>query len=323
MKRLLLCALLLSGCGKSTAAGVHVDATPQTQTVGGHTLVKFDGGATPAVAHTANGWVAVYAGVNLGDRQLYVTHSADGKAWDKPKKLGASAYTDQFPCLVADGQGQLHLYFASNRDGDDFQLFHATYANGAFGEPTAIADSTGASDCAVAWDGSRFVLAAETLGVGMRLETSPDGLSFTGDEIVVDQGFEPALASLGNGKLLLAYTHDGGVYAKTGQPGKWSAEITAATDSARLSEPALAFANGRGLLVFGDRAGSQHLGTRRFDAAGSFKDGGYVLPDAGGEGRSPGLAVGDHGDLGLIWGMKYSNGQQGVIFSDLADALAE
>lgn len=322
MKRaVLLLALVATGCGK-TAAGVKVEAAPQIATVGGHTLVKFgfgaEGGVTPAVARTADGWVAVYAGSNLGDRQLYLTRSPDGKAWDKPKKLGASGYTDQFPCLVADGQGTLHLYFASNREGEDFQLYHATYANGGFGEATVIADTLGASDCAVAWDGSRFVLASETMGLGMRLETSTDGAAFKGDEVVVDEGFEPALAALDGGKLLLAYTHDGGVYAKVGKPGAWSAEVEAATATGRLSEPAVAFANGQGTLVFGDRTGAQHLSGRRFDAAGTISTTPYVLPDGGGEGKSPALAVGDHGSLGLIWGMKY-NGQQGVVFTTLAN----
>jgi hypothetical protein len=271
------------------------------------------------VAHTADGWVAVYAGVNLGDRHLYASHSADGKAWDRPKKLDGADYTDQFPCLVNDGGGQLHLFFASNRDGDDFRLYHATYAAGGFSQAAAIADTTGASDCAVAWDGSRFVLAAETLGVGMRLVTSPDGTAFTGDEILVDQGFEPAITALEGGKLLVAYTHDGGVFAKTGKPGAWSAESEAASSTGRLTEPALAYANGKGLLVFGEKAGTQHLSARRFDATGKFESVPYVLPDAGGEGRSPGLAVGDHADLGLIWGMKYSNGQQGVVFTTLAN----
>ncbi|MDB5099253.1 MAG: hypothetical protein JWM80_3674 [Cyanobacteria bacterium RYN_339] len=322
MKRLILgVALLSAGCGKANV-GVKVEATPQTQVVGGRTLVKFgfgaEGGVAPAVAHTTTGWVAAYAGSNLGDRQLYITHSADGKAWDKPKKLGVSGYTDQFPCFAADGAGALHLFFASNREGDDFSLYQATYANGTFGAATAIADTLGAADCAVAWDGKRFVLAAETLGVGMTLKTSADGATFTGEEILVDQGFEPAITALADGKLLVAYMHDGGIYAKTGKPGAWGAEVEAATSVGRLQEPALAFANGKGLLVFGEKNGSQQISARRFDAAGKFESTAYVQPDAGGDARSPGLAVGDHGDYGLIWGMKYSTGQQGIVFSVMA-----
>jgi hypothetical protein len=322
MKRVMLClALAASGCGKTPGVAKIDGSAPQATVVAGHSFVKFgfgaEGGSAPAVAHTANGWVAAYAGANLGDRQLYVTRSADGKSWDKPKKLGASGYTDQFPCLVTDGQGTLHLYFASNRDGDDFSLYHATYANGGFGTPVAIANTLGASDCAVAWDGSRFVLAAETLGVGMELKTSADGASFAGTEILVDQGFEPAMAALPGGKLLVAYSHDGGIYAKTGKPGAWGKEVAAATSAGRLSEPALAFANGTGLLIFGERDGSQQLVGHRFDAAGTIEKADYVVPDAGGDTRSPGLAAGDHGDFGLVSGMKYSNGQQGVIFSVL------
>lgn len=322
MKRVIfILALLSSGCGKLIPTST-VASVPQAAVVDGHTLVKFgfgaEGGATPAVAHTADGWVAVYAGSRLGDRQLYSAHSSDGTHWDKPKKLGQSGLTDQYPCLTTDNAGNLHLFFASNRDGDDFQLYHAQYSAGTFRDATAIANTSGASDCAVSYCNGQFVLAAETMGVGLQIKTSPDGESFTGDELLTEQGFEPAITALSGDQLMVAYTRSGRLYASTGKPGKWNAETLVTKSSTKLQEPTLAMQGTHGLLAWAERGASPKISARRFDASGKFESVPYTLPSVPGESRSPGLCVGEDGEFGLIWGMKDNNGQQGIIFSVLA-----
>jgi hypothetical protein len=59
------------------------------------------------------------------------------------------------------------------------------------------------------------------------------------------------------------------------------------------------------------------LEARHFDASGKVSPEPVMLPGEGGEARSPALCAGLDGSTGLIWGMKYSNGQQGIVFSIL------
>lgn len=316
-------AMALSGCGKGLGLTKGAPGVPQAQVVDGHTLVTFgvgaEGGEEPALAHTADGWVAAYAGTNSGDRHLYTTTSTDGQHWNAAKPLGSSDFSDQWPCFVNDGAGNLHLYFASNRTGDAFSVYHSRYTGGSWSAPEIVANTTGASDLAVAYANGKFVLAEETMGTGLVVSTSNDGSQFTGAATVVEQGFEPSLAVLPSGKLLLAYMHDGGLYAKSGKPGSWSSEVTAATGADKLHEPSLVWAGDHGVLAYCERTEDGYkLRARQFDAQAKFGDPLAGLPTSDGDQRAPAVAADNQGLTGLIWGMKDSNGQQGVIFSPAA-----
>jgi hypothetical protein len=317
---LALATVSLVGCGKVPAAATPQLPALESQVVDGHTLVKFGfegaGGEAPALLHTPEGWLAVYVGLHVGQRHINWTTSTDGTHWASPKGLGTSDYSDQAPVLLNDGSGAAHLYFASNRDGADFQVFHARFANGNFAAPKAITGTTSVSALAVTFADNRFILAAETLGSGLLVSESSDGEQFSNAKTIADAGFGPALVTLPNAKQLLAYMHDGKIYTRTGKPGAWSAETLAASGADKLREPALVWAHDHGWLAYSERtADGYKLRARRYDAQVKFDPTPVSLPDAGGDARAPGLATDAAGSVALVWGMKYSNGQQGVIFS--------
>jgi hypothetical protein len=315
-----LAVVSLVGCGKVPGAAVSELSAIESAVVDGHTLVKFGfdgaGGESPALLHTRDGWLAVYVGLHVGKRHVTWTTSTDGVHWAAPKGLGTSDFSDQAPVLVNDGAGVCHLYFASNRDGNDFQVFHTRFANGSFAAPTAINGTTSVAAMAVTYANNRFILAAETVGLGLAVSESPDGEQFSNAKVVTEAGFTPALATLPDGKQLLAYMHDGKIYTRTGTPGAWSAEALGASGADKLREPTLVWAQNQGWLAYSERTTDGYkLRAKRFDQQAKFDPAPVSLPDAGGESRAPNLACDAQGTVALVWGMKYSNGQQGVIFS--------
>lgn len=316
----LVAALASGGCGKSVNGAKVPSGAPQAMTENGRQVVKFgfgaEGGESPALAHTADGWQAIYAGTQLGDRHLYWSTSADGSRWSTPSTVASAQFSDQTPAFATDAKGALHLYFASNRTGDDYSIYHCTLSNGTWSAPEAIADTTGASDLAVIYANNQFVLAEETLGAGLVVSTSTDGTRFSGAKVAADAGFAPSLAALPDGRLMLAYMHDGNLYDLVGKPGAWGAEATAATGSDKLQEPGLVWSGDHGVMAYAERTpGGYQLRARRFDAKGQFDASPLPLPASSGDARAPGLATDAQGKIGMIWGMKDDNGQQGTIFS--------
>jgi hypothetical protein len=311
-----LAGSMLAGCGA-------LPGGKATTAVNGATFTKLgfgaEGGAAPALVRRANGeWLVVYVGTNVGDRHLYWATSTDGARWSPSQAIEGADYSEQAPALVEDASGVAHLFFASNRNGQDFELFTATLSGSDWSEATAIPGYTGVQDLAAAYANGKFLLACELSGAGLVATTSADGATFADATPVADAGFDPAAAFLPDGKALVAYTSGDDLLERSGAPGAWGAEKTVVTTKSRLRGPALVWAGDHGKLVYAERQGGSgtnyQLKERRFDAGLSFTDGKPMVA-FGGEANQPALAIGNNGKIGLAWGMKLSSSQQGVAFT--------
>lgn len=310
-------AVALTGCGSAKAgSAIEVAGT----TADGHALARLgfgaEGGEKPAlVRRAAGGYVLAYAGTRSGSRKIYVATSADGTHWAKPKVACAGEFSDQAPALAEDAAGQLHLFFASNRSGEAQALYHAVEANGAFGQPAAIAGFEGAQDLAIARGEHGFTLVAEVLGAGLLAASSPDGVEWTTPGELAPAGAEPAAAALPDGRTLVAYQLEGKIWLKAGKPGDWAAASEAASGGSRLRDPGLAWAGATGLLVYCEKgAAGFELKARSLDA--SFRPAAADAPLAGsGDQRGVAIALDHNGSKTFAWGMKTTSGQQGVMVS--------
>lgn len=307
---------LLVGCGAVPGA-----TGPMVAGDGGLAIAQLgfgaEGGTQPALVKRKNGdWLMVYVGTNVGERHLYWTRSQDGTRWSAPAEFAAAEYSDQAPALVEDADGLMHCYFASNRGGDNFELFHTTF-DGAWAEPTRIAGYTAVQDLAAAYTDGRFLLAAEVTAEGLFAATSTDGTTFGGRERIAMAGFDPAAAFLPDGSTLVAYTRGNELLARAGTPDvEWTPEQVVVAASDRVRGPALAWAGDHGKLIYTERTNagtSYRLREKRFGADRTFAEGTDLAPLGGA--HSPAVAPGAHAEVGLAWGMKLSSGQQGVAFT--------
>jgi hypothetical protein len=312
-------AATLTGCG--AVAGTPASALPVHDPVTGLASFGFahEGGEHPSVAARNDGkWEMAYVGTKLGDRHIYATASLDGSHWDTPQEITKAAYSDQSPCLVKDLSGDLNLFFASNRDGVNWELYRSVFSNGAWQAPKEIPGYTGIAGLALAYNGGHFLLLAQVLAKGLFVSSSVDGSSFGAQSLVAPAGFEPALTFLGDGRALIAYQRAGELFSCVrGLDGVLSAETSIAKSADRLREPALVWNGTQGELLYSDdTADGYRLKSRLFDSTGYFKDGGK-LPSLEGELRQPAWAIGPDGTYGLALGMKSDSGQQGIGFIKL------
>jgi predicted small secreted protein len=312
-----LAGSLLAGCGTMPGAGPSALVT-----VGGKSVVKLgfgaEGGTQPSLIKRSNGeWLMVYVGTNVADRHLYWTRSTDGIRWSAPNAIESAAYSDQAPALVEDAQGVVHCFFASNRGGETFNLFHAAF-DGVWTDSTEIAGFAGVQDLAATYADGRFLLAAEVMAEGLFAATSADGATFAERELLADAGFEPAVTFLPTGAALVAYTRANQLITRTGKPGAdWAAEQVVASTSSRLRGPALAWMGDHGKLIYTERAAAgmtYSLREKRFGADLKFAEGAN-LASTGGDANSPAIAADHNGKIGLAWGMKQSSSQQGIAFT--------
>lgn len=316
---LALAALLLTGCGAVPGAGLGVAQTATDGTI--RLGFGAEGGESPAVCLRRDGSVVVaYAGTNTGDRRIYWTQSSDGRAFAATRPVDAADYSDQSPRLVEDRSGALHLFFASNRTGDDFRLYHSLLEGDAWSAPAEVPGFEGLQGLAVAYDAGRFLMAAEIMGSGLFATTSADGTAFTERERLSAMGFEPAATFLPGGKALVAYQHHGKIFYRASAPGTdWSPEAEAASGGDRLRTPAITWAGDHGELVYAERAaGSYRLAGVRFDSSLKF-GGSLALPTLSGQVRTPALASDGHARTGLAWGIKLSSGQEGIVLAVQGD----
>lgn len=310
-------AITLSGCG-TAKAGQAVEIA--TTTLDGHALARLgfgaEGGEKPALARrTAGGWVLAYAGTRSAGRKIFVTTSSDGTHWGKAQIACAGEFSDQAPALAEDAQGQLHLFFASNRSGETQALYHAVEAGGSFTAPAVVAGFEGAQDLAIARGEGGFTLVAEVMGQGLLAATSPDAKTWTTPAELAPAGAEPAAASLPDGRTLVAYQLEGKIWLQAGKPGAWTAATEAASGASRLRDPGLAWAGTSGLLVYSEKGeGGFELKARSLDS--SFDPGAADAPLAGpGDHRGVAIVLDHNGSKTFAWGMKTSSGQQGVMVS--------
>lgn len=313
--------LFAAGCGTVPGAGAGVVA----QMVGGQKVVKLgfgvEGGDDPAVIRRADGsWVLAYVGTYVENRRLYVATSPDGSHFNAGEAIEEHVYSDQSPSLVEDGDGKLHLFFASNRDGANFELYHSFLdTDGSWAQPTAVPGFTGVQNLAVSQRDGRFLMAAEVMGDGLFVSTSADGAAWTERELVAEAGFEPAATFTADGTAVVAYQRSGQIFVRSSRAGgAWSEELTAAQGEGRLRQPALAWTEGRGVLVFCERGADGYVVRRRhFDTRLTFTDGPRP-PALTGEARTPAVSY-HNGKIGLAWGMKLPGGQQGIVFALAGD----
>lgn len=316
----LLVAGLLAGCGATPSVGAS--AQPAALVVAGQPAVPFgfgaEGGTAPTLLKRQSGeWLIAYVGTNVADRKIYFARSADGARWSASSPIDDAPYSDQAPCLVEAADGTVHLYFASNRDGADFGLYHARLEDAGFGPAEAVPGYEGLNDLAVAQRDGRFLLAAEVRAAGLLVSTSADGVRFGEPEMLASAGFEPAACFAPDGKALVAYQRSGSLFLRASAPGAdWSAE-TAIKGSDRLREPALAWSGDQARLIFSERtAAGYRLRGRRIDANLAVTVDG-LFPEVNQESRTPAVFGDDNEKNGLAWGMKSSSGQQGVVFARL------
>lgn len=308
-------ALALFGCG-AQPGGIVVETAGVNQAIA---KLGFgaEGGSAPSLFRRTNGtWVVAYVGTNVGDRRIYWASSPDGRRWSKSQAVGEAEFADQAPALAEDAAGHVHLFFASNRDGVQWELFHARFVGATFATAEPIKGFTGTQDLAVTLQGDHFVLAAEIMGAGLVVATSKDGSQFAAQEPLTEAGFEPTATTLPDGRALVAYTRSGEVYLRAGKAGgPWGTEQHVASGSDRLREPNLAWGKDGGQLVFAERGPEGYqLRARTFDAALEFSEG-PDLPMGGGEARGPAIAFDHNGRSGLAWGIKTSSGQQGIVLA--------
>lgn len=312
LSSLALASLLLTGCGTVPGAGSSVVAIAED----GVSRFGFgaEGGESPSVLVRRDGSVVLaYASTNTGDRRIFWTQSQDGSRFTVSQPVDSAEFSDAEPCLVEDAQGTLHLFFASNRQGDDFRLYHSTLSGQAWSAPAEVPGFMGLQGLAVAYDGGRFLLAAEILGAGLFVSTSADGTNWTEQEAIAEQGFEPAATFLPGGQALIAYQHHGQIFYRASAPGAdWSPEALAAKGADRLRTPAISWSGDHGALVYTERtAAGYRLAGVRFDADLNF-GGALALPTLPGQARTPALVSGKDASSGLAWGIKLSSGQEGI-----------
>jgi hypothetical protein len=309
----------LAGCGVAPGSSSPIDGGFHLQGAAGQKSVSIGlGGGQPALTHSKDGWLAAYVGTSVGIHHLFVSHSRDGEQWSTPSVADGSTFSDQSPRFVTTGDGTTHLYFASNRDGIDYRVFHSRYVGGSWSTPIGVDGTEGTSNLAVAFVDDHVVLATEILGNGLHYSISNDGDHFEGDRLVAAAGFEPALASLPDGRILLAYLRDGSIFARTGAKGPSEPEVTivAGTGINSLREPALGWNGDHGLLAYTARTPLGYsLRAARFDANAKFGAAQAALPAITGAGRAPAFAVGPAGSMGLIWGTTSVDGQSNVNFA--------
>jgi hypothetical protein len=307
---------LLSGCGALPAVVGSVQAVTQA----GYAQVAFGvggiGGAQPALLQRQDGsWVVVFVGTRSGARQLYSAVSQDGRYWTEPRRLGQSGLSDQAPVFIEDTSGTLHLYLASNRDGDQYELYHATWPKGAtwWDGARMVAGFGGIQDLALTRRAGRFWLLAEIMGEGLVVASSGDGETFGAVTQVAEAGFEPSLCAVGETGLLAVYHRAGVLYRREmGVKGQWLPEERWLESNSRLREPVVSWSESEGLLAFIERTGSEdRLRVRRFGEDRRLEV--AVEPSfLGGGGRSPVIFRAQNGKMAWAWGMKTVDGRQGV-----------
>lgn len=278
---------------------------------GGPKGVRFgqggQGAEAPAIAKAADGtWVLAFVGTQSGDRKVFISTSSDGQSWSAATPLpGTRAYSDQAPSLAVDAKGQLHLGFLSNRQDNDWALYHSVWAAGAFGVAQRVEGFSGAMDLAIAYHGEKLVVAAELRGVGLVVSEGQPDAGFEEAELVTEQGFEPALAQGPDGQLALAYRRGDSVLAQVGVPGAWSAASPlAGGDGVKRREPSLAW-GASALVAAWAEAGA--MKAVRLEAEGlKASEGPVWAPVAGAEARQPALAWMADGKLLAAWGLSQS-----------------
>lgn len=271
--------------------------------------------AEPALARLASGEVLLVGVTDaVGARRLQAATSPDGKRFGAlaPVEAGA-AYTDQSPALVARPEGGADLYFVSNRDGADFELFHADFEDGAFSAPERVPGFTGAQAVSAARAGSRVAIAAEVMGEGLFFAERA-GEAFGAPEQLADAGFEPALAAVGGSRFGVAYQRAGVIHGRLqAEGGAFGAERELARGEGRLRLPALAWSGSEGHLLYGERtSGTYALRAQRLDT--NFAPiGARKVPVLPGEARKIALILDDNNSTGVLaWAHKGATGPQGV-----------
>lgn len=269
-----------------------------------------EGGEKPALtARAAGGFALAYVGSKSGNRHVYVATSADGRSWSKATAVAAGDFADANPAIAEDAQGRLHLYFASNRSGEDQGLFHTSLAGSTWAAATAITGFEGAQDVAACADATGVTVAAEVMGVGLLAASSPDGATFAAPSELSQQGAEPAACSLGGGRSLVAFQRDGKIWGRAGKPGAWEAEAELASGATRLRDPALA----PGELIWSMKGEAGFgLHASLIDEQLATTPGNDPITGPG-DARGPAIAIDHNGSKLLAWGMKNANGQQGVV----------
>lgn len=311
-----LAGTLLAGCGAQPGSATKMLSDGSVVTTLGYGAAEI---ASPSLCQQKDGsWVLVYAGTNTGDRRVFWASSKDGHSWSAPKAIDTHEFSDQCPRLVVDAQGVTNLYFASNRDGATFELYHSKLVSGAWQAPAEIPGFDGVESLAVLSESGKTLLAAQQLMAGMFSATSADGVHFDAPVKVTGPGADPSLAMLPNGKAMIAYAADQTIDVRTCTPGgAWSAATAAGQGADWVRETALAFSGDRGDLLYSERTPDGYvLRERHFDANLNFTDADLpVSPEA----RTPSLAVDHNGKISLAWGMKDNSGQTAIALTVLGD----
>lgn len=312
----LLVAVLavLPACGTKPAGASDV----LSALLDGKPVARFgfgaEGGEKPTLtARQAGGFALAYVGSKSGNRHVYVATSADGRTWSKAAPVAAGDFADANPALAEDATGNLHLYFASNRAGDNQALYHVSQAGNAWGKAAVIAGFDGVQDVAACADDAGLTIACEVMGAGLLAASSPDGVAFGAASEVSPAGAEPAVCALPEGRALVAFQRDGKIWGRAGSPGSWESEVALASGASRLRDPALAWANGAGSLFWAEK-GAAGFGLHVSGLDTKLQ----ATPDAdpvtgSGDARGAAIAVDPNGSKLLAWGMKNPNGQQGVM----------
>ncbi|HEY9724451.1 MAG TPA: hypothetical protein V6D47_20785 [Oscillatoriaceae cyanobacterium] len=306
-----LAGMLLAGCGAAPGSARLLSNGSAAQPLGS--------GTQPTLCARPDGSLVVaFVGADSGNRKIYWSESSDGKIWGNPRALDSHPFSDQSPRLVVDAQGVLNLYFASNRDGQNFEIYHSKLVSGAWQAPEEIPGFDGVESLAVVNANGKTLLAAQQLMVGLTSAVSTDGTHFGTPETVTGPGADPSLTMLPGGKALIAYTDDQTVDVRTCTPGgAWSDATDAADGADAVRETTLAFTGDRGELIYAERTPDGYvLRERHFDAELNFTDADLpVSPDA----RTPSLAVDHNGKISLAWGMKDNSGQTTIALTVLGD----
>lgn len=308
--------LVFSGCGTQ---GVGIATVVSTKLADGRPVFRFgfgaEGGAQPAlVARSAGGFALVYVGTRPRDRHLYLSTSPDGQTWLPAQRVADGEFSDQSPALLEDEAGQLHLYFVSNRSGLNQAVYHATLTGHKASEPVIVPGMSAAQRVAVARMGEEALVLAEVVGAGIVAYRGRPGGGLSALSSVAQAGAEPAVCALGDGRVAVAFQREGKIIVRAGHPGVWGEEIVAADATTRLRDPAL-HADAEGMvLAYAERhgAGNMQLRLRAFDESFKFRT--LEMPGIGsGESRGATFAVSPQGLRLLAWGMKTTDGQQGVM----------
>jgi hypothetical protein len=172
----------------------------------------------------------------------------------------------------------------------------------------------GAQRVALTRVGAQVLLVAEVMGAGIVAYQGQPGGALSPLEPVAQAGAEPAVCTLADGRVAVAFQREGQIVMRAGAPGEWGEEMVAATASTRLRDPALLAQPNGGLLAYAERhgVGNTQIKLRAFDENFKFRP----LETSGigpGEARGAAFAPISTGVRLLAWGMKTVDGQQGVM----------